>query len=265
MATIVAAPSSQGEIWRGDFDPAAGPITINGNIQFPNPPSFAGSPADITIYTAATSPDGPPPPGLKYFARFILNDSDIPVGSHGRTQLVSPFFAQTSQAPRLSFWFRMHNVPPVPSGSGKFFNLYEFYGPPYASSPQVSLTVDSNGNLAFASQQQALSPYYFNGMWTTPLAPLVGVWLHSSMVVNCATSNAGYTEFSIATDGTDNDVLQSLTLNGSTLTQMPMQTMNYAATSRCTHMAMYPQIYRTQGIETQSVIDFAGFRADTLS
>lgn len=263
MTTIVANPTTQGEVWHGDFADIAGPLAQN---QYPLGQQIYETSSRFQIYgPGSANGAGPksPPPGLSRYAQLNVLDGDLSGDPNPRCQIQSPFVSQPNQIQKASGWFLLDYVPPV-TGS-EFFNINEWYGPPFAQSPNISLTVDKFGNIAVASYQAATAPHFFNGMWTTPLAPLLGVWCHFSYkALMSADNTVGWLEFSFAGDGTDNDVLQTLTINSTSTTHMPMQTMDFnpANGQPGTHAAIYPQLYRSRGLEASSVIYHAGYRVD---
>lgn len=241
-------------MWSGDGRPFSGPLAIS---QFPN--QVIQDPTRLQILTDT------PPPGLAQYFRLTLYDADIPGGANPRIQFAPFPIGRNGQTQIVSGWTRYSYVPTVTSG--KFFETHEMFGNPNLGSPPISQKVDNSGNLEISSEQPQTSPFFFN-LWTKPLAPMLNTWLHWSYTVKYSVNPAlGTLAFGFASDGTDNDVAQTLALGGQSGTQITMQTLDSdsGGQQRATAAALYMQIYRARTLEAVSTVDHAGFMVRTVN
>lgn len=252
MATLVAIPTSRGELFNGDFNPAGGPFTATVGGQFTNAPTYQ-SPSRVAILTDT------PPPGIKQYARFTVQDTDLTGDPSPRCQIVSPYVARLGGTYRFRFWTRF-NYSPVFSGSN-FYLFCEIYGPPFYQSPQIQFVLDGAGNIALENFSLG-APYH---IWKSPLP--VGVWMHFTLTAKMHTDpTQGWVQLGYASDGTDNDVAQTLTWQSVNYSQFAMQTLNVGTgNAKGIQAGIFPDLYRSRGLETTSVVDHAGYRVDTIA
>ncbi len=253
MATIVAGnsgvPYHQSTLWLGDFyQPYSGALAVN---QYPILLTQTTSNVQINSDT--------PPPGCKYYARVTVNDTDLPSDPSPRTQFQSPFNVVTNDQVQFDFWIRMGYQPSVPTG--KFFVLTEIFGSPYSGSPQMSININNNGDVAFKTEQY---PTTTATLWQTPL--LLNTWMRFSIQALISTDpTVGWASLAFANDGTASVSPQTLTLGSQSGTQISMQTLNKSSSVVGVNCGIYPTCYRSRGLETTSVVDFAGYQTSYLT
>lgn len=207
-----------------------------------------------------------PPPGESWYAHLVCDDADQVAGAaNPRCQLVSPSFALPGQVIKYTGWFRMTYLPVV--SASQFFLVMEIFGPPFYASPQISLTIDQNGNVALASEQRFTPPYFYS-FWTTPL--VLNVWNHFTIITYLSPDpTQGWIELYFSDDGTGNDQKQTLNFQGRNYNHLfPIQTMNVDTTTNpytdAQFANFYPDLYRSRGLESVSMCDHAGYYAYLL-
>lgn len=256
MATIVAAPTNRDQVWNGDFyQPYFSPWVPSGTNTWDN--------TQYNFLIAQTTSrfqilSDTPPPGLAYYARLTVDDADLSANPNPRCQLQSPYDAAAGNAYRFSWWTRLTYKPSFSSG---YWLFTEIFGSPFYNSPQMAFYVSSSGNVQFQTNQY---PSTYATLWQTPL--IVNRWMYFSVTAYMSTSaTAGWVQFAFANDGTSNAVAQNLTLGSTTNTTLPMQTLNKSSSVNGTTAGLYPDLYRSRGLESVSTVDHAGPRIDAYA